>query len=182
MAAKPGIGFGVAAAITVTLILASCAPKRPAPPAPPAPPPPAVEPVALDPQSYMAMAGSNALFVVRASGLAQERVSRSALRQFASEAARDHNGIGAQLNFAGRRINLLPSNRLQPRYQTALDQLAASTDFDTAYRRQITVALRDCIRWHRSFEKNGESPTLRPVARFAASVCEANLEGLRRAQ
>ena len=145
-------------------------------------PPPSIRPTALDPQSYMALSGSNALFAVRASGLAEERGSSAALRKFASQVAKDQTAIGAQLNFAGRRINLLPSSKLQPRYQAALDQLTAATDFDAAYTRQIAVALRDCVHWHRSFEESGTSPTLRPVASFAASVCEANLEGLRRAQ
>jgi putative membrane protein len=182
LAARAVHRIGGAAAVAVTFILASCAPKGPVPPAPPTLPAPVVQPVVLDPQSYMALSASNALFAVRASGLAEERGSSAALREFASQVAKDQTAIGAQLNFAGRRINLLPSSRLQPRYQAALDQLATATDFDTAYTRQIAVALRDCVQWHRSFEQNGTSPTLRPVARFAASVCEANLERLRRAQ
>jgi putative membrane protein len=171
-------------AVVTAALLAGCAPKKPPPPPPPVPvtPAPAPKPVVLDPQSYMALSASNALFAVRASDMAQERGSSTALRNFASELASDQAAIGAQLNYAGRRINLLPSAQLQPRYQQTLDQLAVATDFDAAYRRQIGVSLRDCVHWHRSFEQNGESPTLRPVARFAASVCEANLEALGRSQ
>jgi predicted outer membrane protein len=180
LAARRIVRLGGWAAVLSAALLAGCAPKQ-APPPPPVPvtPSPAA---ALEPEVYMALSSSNALFAIRASGLAKERASSATLRNFASKVVEDQTAIGAQLNFAGRRINLLPSSRLQPRYQEALDQLATASNFDATYRRQLATALGDCVHWHRSFERNGDSPTLRPVARFAASVCEANLEGLRGAQ
>src|SRR4029453_13144787 len=113
-------------------LLAGCAPKRPAPP-PPAPPPP-VTPVppatALDPESYMAFTASSALFAIRASNFAEGRGSTNKIKKFASQAVVDQMGIGAQLNLAGRYINLLPSSRLLPEHEAMLGALATASDFD----------------------------------------------------
>lgn len=182
MAARAIRQVGRAAALAVALLLASCAPKKPPPPAPPAPPAPSVKPVALDPQSYMALSASNALFAVRASGLAEERGSTAKLKKFATTVVREQTGIGAQLSFAGRRIDLLPSSRLLPEHQVMLERLATATDFDATYKAQLAKVLTEAAAAHRAFEENGDSPTLRPVARFAASVCEQNLETLRSVQ
>lgn len=165
-------------AVVTAALLAGCAPKRPAPP----PPPPLVTPVpsvrALDPESYMAFAGSSALFAVRASNFAEARGSTNKLKKFASQVVMDQTGIGAQLNFAGRYVNLLPSSRLLPQHQSMLDTLATASDFDGTYKAQMATVLRLAAAAHRAFEARGDSPTLRPVARFAAPVCEKNLAAL----
>ncbi len=90
----------------------------------------------------------------------------------------DQTGIGAQLNFAGRYINLLPSSRLLPEHQAMLEALATTSDFDGTYKAQLAKVLREAAAAHRAFEARGDSPTLRPVARFAAPVCEKNLAAL----
>jgi hypothetical protein len=61
-----------------------------------------------------------------------------------------------------------------------LERLASASDFDGTYKAQLSKALREAASAHRAFEARGESPTLRPVARFAAPVCEKNLEALRK--
>ncbi len=168
---------GWTAALAAAL-LAGCAPKRPVPPPPgpvvPAPPPAA----ALDPESYMAFTGSSALFAVRSSRMAEARGSTNKIKKFASQVVMDQTGIGAQLSFAGRYVDLLPSSRLLPEHQAMLDRLATSADIDGTYKAQLARVLREAAAAHRAFEARGDSPTLRPVARFAAPVCEKNLAAL----
>lgn len=156
-----------------------CAPKKAPPaPVPVRPAPPAV--AALDTESYMAFTGSSALFAVRASDFAEARGSTNKIRKFASQVVMDQTGIGAQLSFAGRYIDLLPSSRLLPEHQAMLDRLATASDFDGTYKGQLARVLRRAAAAHRAFEAGGDSPTLRPVARFAAPVCEKNLAALQK--
>ena len=179
MSSNPKACWGGSALLVGALMLVTGCGQRQAPPLRPQPlPAPVARTIALDPPVYVAISGSGALFAVRASSLAQTRASSIALRHFASQILRDQIAIGAQLNFAGRRINRLPSSRLQPRHQLMLDQLASSTNFDSSYKRQIGIVLRDCVHHHRAFEVSGASPTLRMVARFAAPLCEKDVKAL----
>ncbi|MFL6854479.1 MAG: hypothetical protein ACJ8D3_03395, partial [Sphingomicrobium sp.] len=113
MAARRIVRIGGWAAVVTAALLAGCAPKK----APP-PPPPVVKPVppaaALDPESYMAFTASSALFAITASNFAEARGSTNKIKKFASQLVVDQMGIGAQLNLAGRHVNLLPSSRLLP--------------------------------------------------------------------
>lgn len=179
MAANRFIRVGGWSVLVTAALLAGCAPKKP-PPAPPVPMPPVVRPVALDPESYMAFAASSALFAVRASNFAESRGSTNKIKAFASKVVMDQTGIGAQLNFAGRRIDLLPSARPLPEHQAMLDRLATAPDFDGTYKAQLARVLREAAAAHRAFEASGDSPTLRPVAAFAAPVCEKNLAALQK--
>ena len=179
MSSNPKACWGGRALLFGGLVLVTGCGQRQTPPLPPRPQPATVaRTIALDPPVYVAISGSGALFAVRASGLAETRASSTALRRFASQILRNQIAIGAQLNFAGRRIDGLPSSRLQPRHQVMLDQLASSTNFDSTYKRQIGIILRDCVHHHRAFEASGASPTLRTVARFAAPLCEKDVEAL----
>ena len=178
MAANRLIRIGGWTAVVTAALLAGCAPKK----APPPPVPPPVAPVppaaALDPESYMAFTASSALFAVRASNFAEARGSTSKVKKFAGQVVMDQTGIGAQLNFAGRRIDLLPSSQLLPEHQAMLEALATTENFDGTYKAQLARVLRRAAAAHRAFEAGGSSPTLRPVARFAAPVCEKNLAAL----
>lgn len=178
MAARRIIRAGGWAAAMTAALLVGCAPKK-APP-PPVPTPPVIRPSALDPESYMAFTASSALFAVRASNFAEARGSTSKIKKYASQVVMDQTGIGAQLSFAGRRINLLPSSRLLPEHQAMLERLAAASDFDGTYKAQLAKVLREAAAAHRAFETGGDSPTLRPVASFAAPVCEKNLTALQK--
>jgi predicted outer membrane protein len=179
LAASRTLRIGGATAALVALMLAGCAPKQPVPPARPVPPaPPVAAPAALDPESYMAFAASSALFAVKASNFAEGRGSTSKIKKYAAQVVMDQTGIGAQLNFAGRHIDLLPSSRPMPEHQAMLEALATSSNFDATYKAQLTKVLRRAAVAHRAFAARGSSPTLRPVAAFAAPVCEKDLATL----
>ena len=179
MAARGLLRCGGWAAAATAALLAGCAPKKAPPPPPPSVPvAPVPRAVALDPESYMAFAASSALFAVRASNFAEGRGSTNKLKKFASQVVMDQTGIGAQLNFAGRYVNLLPSSRPLPEHQAMLEALARASDFDATYKAQLAKVLREAAAAHRAFEASGDSPTLRPVARFAAPVSEKNLAAL----
>lgn len=139
-----------------------------------------VSPVALSAASYVASASSIDLFQVRSAQLALERSQDPANRAFAEQMLNAHMGTAAQLNMAGRRLNLLPSASLDPDHQAMLDALGATSDFDNTYRAQQNIVLQEGLKLHSSYAKEGSSPTLRPVAANAESVMRANLEALRR--
>ena len=176
-ASRPARALGWAA-IASALLIAGCAPKTQPPP--PSPLPPVARPAALDPESYMAFSASSALFAIQASRMAEARGSTNRIKKYASQVVMDQTGIGAQLNFAGRRINLLPSSRPLAEHQAMLERLATSPSFDEVYKAQLARVLRDAAIAHRAFEAGGDSPSLRPVARFAAPLCEKNLAALQK--
>lgn len=180
MAARPLIRLCGWTVVLAAALLAGCAPKRPPPAAPPVPSPPVAKPVALDPESYMAFTASSALFAVQASTMVRARGASSKLVKLAMTIEREQIGIGAQLSFAGRRIDLLPSNRPLPMHQAMLEALASAADVDATYKAQMARVLTEAAAAHRAFEQSGDSPTLRPVAAFAAPVCERHLELLRK--
>lgn len=178
MAANRAIQIGGWTATVAAALLTGCAPKQ-APPSPPPPPVKTIPPAAaLDPESYMAFTASSALFAVRASNFAEARGSTNKIQKYAGQVVMDQTGIGAQLSFAGRYIDLLPSSQLLPEHQAMLAALATASDFDGTYKAQLASVLRKAAYAHRAFEAGGSSPTLRPVARFAAPVCEKNLAQL----
>jgi len=176
LAVRLARSLGWSAVVTAAL-LAGCAPKK-APPPPPPPTTPLPPAAALDPESYMAFSASSALFAVKASNFAEARGSTNKIKKFAGQVVMDQTGIGAQLSFAGRYINLLPSSQLLPEHEAMLERLATASDFDGTYKAELARVLRRAAAQHRAFEASGDSPTLRPVARFAAPVCEKNLAAL----
>lgn len=127
----------------------------------------------------MAVASSIDVLMIRAAELAQSRARNQALRAFASRLSRDHFSISAQLSFAGRRLNQLPSGSLLDNHAQRLAALNASGDFDGAYRREMTRTLTAAYEYHNRYATKGDSPTLRPVARYAANVIARNLAALR---
>jgi putative membrane protein len=162
-----------------TLVLSGCG-RREVPP-PPRPAPPVVkmpEIPALTAADYMALESSRSLLVVRSSELALTRSADGRIRGIAERLKGDHTGIAAQLNMAGRRLNLLPSASLLPLDQTQLDGLSRASDFEVAYLRTMKAAVENCANAHASYADKGNSPTLRPVARFAASTCRDELRSL----
>lgn len=167
-----------AAATGVALVLAACSTNpRPAP-RPVTVLPSAV--AALTPALYVEVASNVALFAVRASELAEQKASDGGLRTEARVIAADQRGVGSQLSFAGRRLDLLPRADLPDALQSDLDALAQSSDFDRDYRRLVGQQLARALEAHEVFARGGSSPTLRPVAQMAAPVTRRNLDGLRR--
>jgi putative membrane protein len=129
---------------------------------------------------YMAMASSIDLYEIRSSELALTRARSPAHRDFARRMIADHKGTSAQLSFAGRRLNLLPSATLLPRHQAMLDELSAGGDFDAVYHRQQIAVHQSALKLHSDFAARGESATLRPVAKNAVAIVRRHLDMMRR--
>ena len=162
----------------LVLAAAACAQKTTPPPRPVTVLPSAI--AALSPAIYMQVASNSALFALRASELAATRASDSGLRAQARTIAQDQGGVGAQLSFAGRRVDLLPRADLPAAMEADLARLGQSNDFDRDYRQLVSRALSQALDAHETFSRGGASPTLRPVAQMAAPVTRRNLDALRR--
>lgn len=154
------------------------------------PPPPKISksaPLSADnqaalnsPDRFMTIAASKTMFAIQASEIAVSRASDSRLRSVADGIARDQLGISAQLSFAGRRLNLLPSATLLPSHRAMLDELRGAGDLDSTYKRQISAVLGEAFALHRAYAVRGSSPTLRPVAAMAAPIIGREVAALRR--
>ena len=142
----------------------------------------AVAPVMLSASAYVAIASSIDLFQVKSAELALQRASDPSNRTFAERSLSAHQGTSAQLSFAGRRLNLLPTATLNPEHQAMFDALNAASDFDRTYRAQQSAVLQEGVKLHAAYAKSGSSPTLRPVAANAESVMKANLQALGRSR
>ncbi|WP_187107850.1 DUF4142 domain-containing protein [Sphingomonas xanthus] len=160
-------------------LLSGCAPRQL--PAPTAPATVAVVPAAtaLAPAIYMQVAASSALFAVRASEIAAQRSGDVRFRGLAQAIAADQRGIGSQLSFAGRRLDLLPTASLTAAQAADLDRLRISGSVETTYRQLLDPVLAEAAQAHSSFAANGSSATLKPVARMAAPATGRNLQMLR---
>jgi putative membrane protein len=157
-------------AITLLLGVSGCAGGEP--PARPAPgagwSAPRTPMAAVSASTYVARAASIDLFVIGSSRLALQRSSSPRIRDYARSEIRAHEGLGAQLSLAGRRLNLLPSAALLPEHQVMLGQLQAAANFDGTYRRQQQAIHQQALALHANYAARGQSPTLRPVAAAAA--------------
>ena len=158
--------------------LAACGTKQAPPPRPITVLPSAV--AALTPAIYMQVASNSALFALRASELAATRASDGGLRANARAIAQDQGGVGAQLSYAGRRVDLLPRATLPEAMEADLARLTQSSDFDVDYRQLVGRALAQALEAHETFARSGPSATLRPVAQMATPVTRRNLDALRR--
>ena len=176
---EPMVRTKVASVGILALLIAGCASREAR--VPPVPAAAAVAPTApaLAPAVYMQLAASSALFAVRASEVAATRASDPRLRDVARAIAQDQRGIGSQLNFAGRRIDLLPSAALTGTHAADLERLNSATDIDRLYRQLVDPVLSQALRAHSAFAVRGASPTLRPVAKMAAPATRKNLQQLR---
>lgn len=133
-------------------------------------------PVMISAAAYVAAASSIDLYEIKAAQLAIERAQDPVNRALAEKLLSAHQGTSAQLSFAGRRLNLLPSAALNPEHQALLDALAATTDFDNTYRAQQAIVIKEGVDLHGNFARSGASPTLAPVAQNAENVMRANLQ------
>lgn len=162
------------------LLLAGCARREAPPTAPPArPAPPRVEITPLSLSDYVATASSIDLLVIQASRLAQARAQSARVRALAETLQADHGGMSAQLSFAGRRLNLLPSATMMPRHQAMLAEVQAAADFDATYKKVMIAVHEQGVRVHGDFARAGNSPTLRPVAEIAFPAMRRHLDQLR---
>ena len=171
------VGWIVAASAFGIAACASSPVKRQAAPPPPGP---VVRQAPVSPATYVAQAASIDLFVMRSSELALVRSRSARIRDLAGRMIVAHQGTSAQLSFAGRRLNLLPSADMLPQHQGMYDELSSSGDFDAAFVRVQRAAHGAALSLHASFAAGGSSPTLRPVAANAAAVERSHLEMLGR--
>jgi putative membrane protein len=167
----------IACAITLLAGASSCAggeqPSAPAARAERSAPRPSA--AAMPASTYVTRAASIDLFVIGSSKLALQRSTSPRVRDFARSEIRSHEGLGAQLSLAGRRLNLLPSATLLPEHQAMLNQLQATSDFDGTYRRQQQAIHQQALTLHANYSARGKSPTLKPVAAAAAQTIRAHL-------
>lgn len=162
------------------VLLSSCARRE----APPVPPPPAPLPRPADvspmgPAGYVANASSIDLFVIEAARLAASRSGSARLLAIAATLSADHGGTSAQLSFAGRRLNLLPSASMLSRHRAMFEELSAAADFDAAWKRLMLRVHDEGIEMHGAFARGGSSPTLRPVAEMAFAAMRRHHQSLR---
>jgi putative membrane protein len=139
-------------------------------------------PVMISTAAYVAAASSIDLFEMQSAELALQRAQDPANRAFAERVLSAHRGTSAQLSYAGRRLNLLPTASLNPEHRAMLDALSATSDFDNTYRAQQRIVVDQGVRLHAGYARFGDSPTLRPIAENAESVMRANLQALRGAR
>ena len=171
------------AVLAATLVLAGCAtrePPRRAEPVRPSRTLPPVRSIAVSPAEYVGRAASTSLLIIRASEFVSEREGPSALGNEARRVRADHEGIGAQLSLAGRRLNLLPSATLRPAHQLQLDALQTAADPGRAYVELLGRTLPPLLTLHDQYRRLGTSPTLRPVAGMATPVIQREVERIRR--
>ena len=167
------------ASLALVILIAGCG-RREAPPPPPRPTPaPIIRDRALPTTSYVATAASIDLFNIRAGEMAIDRSSNPRVRDYATRLVADHRGTAAQLSFAGRRLNLLPSAQLAPPHQALIEALAGAADFDALFIRQQVELHQSAQRMHAAYAARGDSQTLRPVAANAAAIEARHLAMLR---
>ena len=160
------------------LLLSACG-GGPQPAPRPVAPAVVISPVIISAAAYVAAASSIDLFEMQSAELALQRASDPATRAFAERVLNAHQGTSAQLSYAGRRLNLLPSAALSAQHQAMIDALRASADFDGTYRAQQRTVIEQGVKLHGDFARSGASPTLRPIAENAGNVMRANLLALR---
>ena len=129
-------------------------------------------PSAISPADYVANASAIDLYVIKASELALQRSSAVKVREVAERLIAAHQGSSAQLSLGGRRLNLLPSAEIQPRYRALLEQLYSSSSFDRDYARQMLAVHEEASLLHSNYAALGTSPTLIPIAKALAPVME----------
>ena len=166
--------------LAVTLSIAGCSTSRPAASPVARSQPPVVRSIAVSAAQYVAAAASASLFAIRASDLIAAREGDTGLGQLARRLKTEHGGIGSQLSFAGRRLDLLPSATLLPRHQAMLDDITGSAEPRAAYVRHLKTVLPQALALHRNYERYGTSATLRPVSSVAAPLIAQELDAIRR--
>ena len=163
--------------LMAALVISGCATKQPGGRASRAS---AVRAGGISPAEFMAAAASSALLMIRASDLVAARERNSQIAQTALRLKEEQTGIGAQLSYAGRRVDLLPSSSLLPRHQKILNEIAASDNPGETYVRHMQTLIPQSIALHRQYELTGSSPSLRPVAGMAAPILERELTEVRK--
>jgi len=167
------------AVLVSVLLVGGCGGSTPGPPSASVTSAVIASPAMISAAAYVATASSIDLFEMQSAELALQRAQDPANRAFAQRALSAHQGTSAQLSYAGRRLNLLPTASLNAEHQAMLSALSATSDFDNTYRAQQRIVVEEGVKLHSGFARSGVSPTLRPVAENAENVMRANLQALR---
>ena len=159
--------------LVLVLLLGSCATRpgslprddRPAVASLPVP-----ERTPPSPANYVARAASYDQLVVRASELVAQSGGDPATLRLAVMLAEDHRGLAAQLSFAGRRLDLLPSAALVSPHDGWFSSFETAADRPAAFRQLMRRVHQNSYAMHAAMARSGSSPTLRAVAVNAASA------------
>ena len=159
--------------LVLVLLLGSCATRpgslprddRPAVASLPVP-----ERTPPSPANYVARAASYDQLVVRASELVAQSGGDPATLRLAAMLAEDHRGLAAQLSFAGRRLDLLPSAALVSPHDGWFSSFETAADRPAAFRQLMRRVHQNSYAMHAAMARSGSSPTLRAVAVNAASA------------
>jgi hypothetical protein len=134
---------------------------------------------AMSSARYFAEATAIDLFELRSADIALKRGNGRAL-SFAVESRRQHQAISAQMAFAGRYLDMLPPRELPAEYRQMLGALLSAGDFNAVYLEQQRRVAGRALKLHADYARSGASPTLRPVAKFAAAAVASELRLLDR--
>ena len=162
--------------LVLVLFLGSCATRPGAPPSLPRDDRqaqtslPVPEQISPSPANYVARAGSYDQLVVRASELVAQSGGDPATLRLAAMLAEDHRGLAAQLSFAGRRLDLLPSATLVSPHDGWFSSFETAADRPTAFRQLMRRVHQNSYAMHAAMARSGSSPTLRAVAVNAVSA------------
>lgn len=159
--------------LVLVLLLGSCATRpgslprddRPAVASLPVP-----ERTPPSPANYVARAASYDQLVVRASELVAQSGGDPATLRLAVMLAEEHRGLAAQLSFAGRRLDLLPSAALVSPHDGWFSSFETAADRPAAFRQLMRRVHQNSYAMHAAMARSGSSPTLRAVAVNAASA------------
>lgn len=119
--------------------------------------------------AYLAVAGANNLFMVKAAEIAREKARRPEVRQFAETMLAEQQENNEQLLAAAREaggLEVYPP-AMMPMHWDMLRRLERASDsrFDRLYVDQQIEALEVAIELHRNFYTNGRGERMKAIAR-----------------
>jgi putative membrane protein len=132
--------------------------------------------------AYLAVAGANNLYMVKAAEIAREKARRPEVRQFAEAVLAEHNRNIEQLLEAARTggLETFPP-AMMPMHWDMLRRLERTSGarFDGLYVDQQIQALEAALELHRNFFSNGNGTQLKAFAQAAWPKASEQLEQAR---
>lgn len=132
-----------------------------------------------DGRNYLNWTASSELLALRSAEIALQRSLDVTVRSAALVSLREHNGLSAQLAYAGRRLNILPKAYLLAEDQRMLLNLVNSLEFDRTYILQRRTACVRAYNYHHAYFISGRSSTLRAIAKRGREVATLECDRLR---
>jgi putative membrane protein len=132
-----------------------------------------------DTAGYLREAGRSDLYEIQAGHLAASRAHSQQVKDFANRMIHDHTESTDKLLTAAQAAGTPAAKptSLDPRRESMMAQLrsAPSPDFDRIYLHQQLMAHDEALHLHQNYEKNGQTPTLRPVAGQISQVVQQHI-------